>query len=409
MEAFFNSIVYIFLFLTFYMQVFILITFFEERKSLANNKIKTNLPYYPSITMTIPCWNEEKTVEKTVDSLLEVNYPKDRLKIFVVDDGSKDRTWEVVQKFANHPQITLLKKENGGKHTALNMVIGMTDAELIGCLDADSSIEKNCLLAMADAFNTDKDLMAVSPVQIIPESKKIIQKMQRIEFYFSAFMRRMFSGVDAITVTPGPGTVFRKEVFEKIGLYKEAHKTEDCELTLRMQAHNMRIRNLHTAHVYTASMPTVYKLYKQRLRWSYGTMRNSLDYRFMMFNKEYGTFGLIILPFYFFITYIFLYNFSFLIYNLVKNIFNYALKISVAGFSFTVPKFDLFSFNIGFMSIMFYITLAIFIFILWKGTRISNGKPSLFILTYFLYGFLAPMWLSRAIFNLVFKRSISWR
>ncbi len=409
MEAFFSGLVYIFLFFTFYAQIFILITYFEERKAISNTKIKENLPYYPSITMIIPCWNEENTAEKTVDSLLEVNYPKDKLNIFVVDDGSTDNTWKVLQKFINNPQVTLLKKENGGKHSALNLGIEKAKTELIGCLDADSYIEKNCLLAMADAFNNDKELMAVSPVQIVSDSKKIIQKMQRIEFHFSAFMRRMFSGLDAITVTPGPGTIFRKEVFERIGCYKKAHNTEDCEITLRMQANHMRIRNLHTAHVYTSSMPTFHKLYKQRLRWSYGTMRNTLDYRFMMFNKKYGTFGMIILPFYFFASYIFLYDILFFLVRFGHNVFNYIIKVSVAGFSFVMPKFDFFFVNVGFMGIMFYVCMAIFLFTLWKGIRISKDKPSILIATYFLYGFLAPIWISRAVVNLFLKRGTSWR
>ncbi len=409
MEVFFNSIVYVFLFVTFYMQVFILITFFEERKTINNRSTKTSLSYYPSITMIIPCWNEEETALKTVDSLLEVNYPKDKLNIFVVDDGSTDKTWDMLQTYVGNPQVTLLKKENGGKHSALNLGVENAKTELIGCLDADSYAEKNCLIEIANAFNDDKDLMAASPVMIIPDSKKIIQKMQKIEFQFSTFMRRIFSSLDAITVTPGPGTIFRKEVFEKIGLYKEAHNTEDCEITLRMQANHMRIRSLHTAHVYTSSMPTLYKLYRQRLRWSYGTMRNSLDYRYMMFNKRYGTFGLAILPFYFFMTYILLYDFLFFIVKFARDIFIFFTKISIVGFSLRLPKFDIFFFNSGFMGIMFYISIAIFLFALWKGIQMSKGKLSAFVIPYLFYGFLAPIWLSRAVFNLIIKKGTSWR
>ncbi len=409
-ETFFSSLVYVFLFLTFYFQVFILLTFFEERKTLLNTKIKTHLSYYPSFTMIVPCWNEEKTAEKTVDSLLEVNYPKDRLHVFVVDDGSTDNTWRILQKFANHPQVTLFKKENGGKHSALNLGIEKANSDLVGCLDADSFLDENCLIAMADAFNEDKELMAISPVQIVPDSNsRLIQRMQKIEFHFTAFMRRMFSGLDSITVTPGPGTTFRKEVFEKIGCYQKAHNTEDCEMTLRMQANHMKIRNLHTAHVYTASMPTIYKLYRQRLRWSYGTMRNTLDYRFMMFNKKYGTFGMLVLPFYLIITYVFLYDFFYFLFKTFKGIGNYIIRISVAGFSLPKLKFDLFFFNFGFMKIMLFFCMIIFFFTIWKGMKISKAKPSALIFTYFIYGFLAPIWLSQAVFNLIFKRGTSWR
>ena len=152
-EIFFNSILYIFLFLTLYLEVFFLITFFEERLKLDTKGTTGKLSYYPSATIIVPCWNEEKTVSKTIESLLALHYPKDKLKIFVVDDGSTDGTWEVVQKFLRNPQVKLFKKENGGKHTAVNYGIKNSTSELVGCLDADSFVDKDALHEIASAFN----------------------------------------------------------------------------------------------------------------------------------------------------------------------------------------------------------------------------------------------------------------
>lgn len=109
-EAFFNGILYAFLFVTLYLEVFFLITFFEERSNIKGKPKNAKLSYYPSATIIVPCWNEESTVAGTVHSLLRLNYPKNKLNIFIVDDGSTDDTWEVVQKFANNPQITLMRK-----------------------------------------------------------------------------------------------------------------------------------------------------------------------------------------------------------------------------------------------------------------------------------------------------------
>lgn len=411
-ELFFNSILYVFLFVTLYLEVFFLITFFEERLKLAVKSSSTKLSYYPSATIIVPCWNEEKTVSKTVDSLLRLHYPKDKLKIFIIDDGSTDSTWEVVQKFTNNPQVKLFHKENGGKHTAVNLGIENTGSELIGCLDADSFVDKNALHEIASAFNEDSEMMAATPMLIVHEPKTILQKMQKTEYHTGAFLKRMLSPLDAINVTPGPFSIFRREVFEKIGLYKKAHNTEDMEFALRMQKHHMRIRNVHTAHVHTTAPETLYKLYRQRLRWAYGTMKNTLDYRFMIFRREYGILGMITLPLSFFGVFIFLYNFSFIAFHTVRSLIEKAIQISTVGLSFALPHTDSFFFNTDFMAILSYVFLGLGLVIIWNGTKLAEGRfrPNMGIFYYiFLYGIVAPIWFTRAVINVTFSRGTKWR
>lgn len=412
LETITNSILYAFLFLTLYMEVFFLMTFFEERSKLVHRQINPVLDHYPSASIVVPCWNEEKTVSKTVESLLALNYPKDKLSIFIVDDGSTDHTWEVIQKFKDNPQITLIRKENGGKHTAVNLAIQESTSDIIGCLDADSFVDKNALLEMARAFNEDKDVMAVTPVLVVHEPQTILQKMQQTEYYTGAFLKRMLSPLDAINVTPGPFSIFRREVFEKLGPYRKAHNTEDIEIALRMQANHMRIRNVHTAHVYTTAPGTLYKLYRQRLRWAYGTMKNTLDYRFMIFKREYGILGMITLPVSFLGVFIFLYNFGFFAFHVIRGIVDRIIAISTVGFSIMVPHLDLFFFNTDFMVLLSYVFLGLALFIIFSGTKLALGrfKPSAGVFYFiFLYGIVAPIWFTRAVWNVAFSRASSWR
>src|SRR3989338_7355623 len=102
----------------FYILVFFFVTFFENRKKIVTRKRneKIKLSFYPKVTITVPCWNEEKTVYKTVRSLLDLNYPQDRIQIFLVDDGSTDGTWNVINKFSGYPNIKVFYKKNGGKY-----------------------------------------------------------------------------------------------------------------------------------------------------------------------------------------------------------------------------------------------------------------------------------------------------
>lgn len=411
-EVFFNSILYLFLFVTLYLEVFFLITFFEERLKLGSKGTTGKLSYYPSVTIIVPCWNEEKTVSKTVDSLLRLRYPKNKLGIFVIDDGSTDRTWEVIQKFKNNPQIQIFHKENGGKHTAVNFGIENSKAELIGCLDADSFVDKDALHEIASAFNEDRDMMAATPMLVVHEPKTVLQKMQKTEYHTGAFLKRMLSPLDAITVTPGPFSIFRREVFGKIGYYKKAHNTEDMEFALRMQAHHMRIRNVHTALVHTTAPGTLYKLYRQRLRWAYGVMKNTLDYRFMIFRREYGILGMIALPLSFFGVFIFLYNFGFIVFHTTQVVIDKIVEISTVGFLSALPRTDSFFFNTDFMAILAYVFLGFGVVIIWNGVKLAEGRfrPSFGIFYFlFLYGIVAPIWFTRAIFNVLFSRDTSWR
>lgn len=411
-ETITNSILYVFLFLTLYFEVFLLITFFEERENIHSKPPIDKLSYYPKATIIVPCWNEEKTVSKTVHSLLNLNYPKNRFEIIIVDDGSTDRTWDVVQKFKNNPQIKLVHKENGGKHTAVNFGIEHSDAEIVGCLDADSYVHKDALREVAFTFNSDKSVMAVIPSIIVHEPKTIFQKMQKTEYNIGVFLRRILSSLDAIQVTPGPFSFIRREVFEKIGMYKHAHNTEDMEFALRMQSNQMRIRNAHFAYVYTTAPDTLYKLYRQRLRWVYGTLKNTLDYRFMMFKREYGILGMFTLPLSFLAVFVFLYNFSFVLFHVVRKIVEKIIEISVTGLTFALPNFDAFYVNTDFMAILGYIFLGLALVIIWNGTRMAEARvqPTMGIFYFLvLYGIVAPLWLSRAVFNLFTGLGTKWR
>ncbi len=91
-----------------------MISFFEKKPS----KKDSSLPgRYPHVSMLVPCFNEEKTLAGTIDSLLAMQYPKEKLEIVVIDDGSQDNTAAIAREYARrHPaQVSFLQKENGGK------------------------------------------------------------------------------------------------------------------------------------------------------------------------------------------------------------------------------------------------------------------------------------------------------
>ncbi len=410
-----NLITYGFLFISLNFEVFLLMTYFRNRDDIKQEEILNSqgVKKYPSVTVIVPCWNEEKTVGKTIYSLLSLNYPKDKLKIMIVDDGSTDNTWEVVQKFKNHPQIELHTKVNGGKYTALNYGLSKLTTELVGCLDADSYVHKDTLTKIAYYFQ-DKKIMAVAPSIKLWEPKSVLQLLQKIEYGFGIFTRKMFQYMNAIYITPGPFSIFRKEVFEKLGPYRHAHNTEDIEIALRMQENGMKIVHAHNAFVYTVPPNTVRKLLKQRVRWSHGFIQNAKDYRYMFFRRKFGNVGMFVLPMaaISIISVVFVSSIS--VVSIIRALINQYQVISTVGFNLHWPHFhfDLFYLNTQILTLLGLATgLGTILFVV-ISKKMSEGKLDLGMdLIYYLslYMFIAPLWIIRAAFNALFSINTTWR
>ncbi|MBI5005017.1 MAG: glycosyltransferase family 2 protein, partial [Candidatus Lloydbacteria bacterium] len=118
--------------------------------------------------------------------MLNIDYPKDRLRILAINDGSTDDTALVLKKYLGHPQIKVINKENGGKHTVLNMGIAQATTDFIGCLDADSYVKPDALIRLMRRFENPL-VMAVVPSLHVSNAKTLIQKMQLVEYVIGTF------------------------------------------------------------------------------------------------------------------------------------------------------------------------------------------------------------------------------
>lgn len=288
---------YPFIFLALYFESFMLVTFLSKPARERRNTSTPALSHTPRVAIIVPVWNEETTIGGTIESLLALEYPQDKLSLILVNDGSTDNTKAVMERFAEHPQITALHKENGGKFTAMNLGIEHAeDAELIGFLDADSFVAPDALREMVAAF-ADPEIGAVTASMSIHKPRTLFQRMQYAEYTLSITLRHAFASIDGLYVTPGPFSFYRRSVFTEIGLFKHAHLAEDMEMALRMQRAGMRIGNALRSRVYTKGPPTFRKLLKQRIRWTTGFIRNVLfDYRDLIGSTKNAALGFFALP-----------------------------------------------------------------------------------------------------------------
>lgn len=407
---------YMFLFCALYLEVFLLMNFLEMRENM-RKVVDFKLPQkLPSVAVIVPCWNEETTIVKTIFSLLKLDYPKNLLSIVIVDDGSTDKTWNVLQRFAKNKQVKLYRKENGGKHTAVNFGISVSESDLVGCLDADSYVHPQTLNRIVAGFN-DKEVMAVTPSVKVNEPKNWLELIQKVEYGMGIFIRRTLSHLNALYITPGPFSIFRREVFAKIGDYRRAYNTEDLEIALRMQKNRMKIVNIHNAFVYTTSPKTLRALYKQRIRWTYGFMKNALDYRSMFFNPNYGNLGMIIFPAAGFSIASSLYFFGKTVLDFISSIILKVQEYMTVGFYWKAPNFSLDFFYLDTGVILFVSIVAvigtIFIIVFSRALAQENDekvRPGLDVALFLaIYAVIAPIWMARALFNVVFARGTKWR
>ena len=414
MASIFDVIFYIFIFLSVYVQVFFFVTFLENRKKIVIRKGKIKLSSYPGVTITVPCWNEEKTVEKTVRSLLNLNYPKDKLHIFLVDDGSTDSTWQAINKFAGYPNIKVFHKENGGKYTALNLGLQNMQTDFFGGLDADSLADSESLIRIMSYFEKNPEIMAVAPSVAVFNSKSFIQNAQKAEYYMGIYFKKMLGFLGAINVTPGPLTIFRKKVFGDLGPYRHGHNTEDMEIAYRMQKNNYKIEHCNDAYVYTNTPATIGKLYRQRLRWIFGFLNNTIDYRSVLFRGKYGNFAVFTLPMGIISIFSVSYLFGRIVYNVCDFLYSKIIALKAVGFSFHAQSFIFDPFFINTQSFFFLVILMYFliIFSMVFGRRMAEGKWgfSMGMLYFFpVFSIIAPFWLLKAVYNTIIRRKPVWR
>lgn len=411
MTTTFDIVYYVLLFFAIYFQVFFLVIFFEKKKHL-KEVLPVTLNKYLTVTFLIPCWNEASTILSTIESVLSVDYPKDKLQIFVIDDGSTDATWSKVQKFSNHKQITLLKKENGGKHTALNYALESVTTDLVVSFDADTKINKYSLLYAVQYFLKDPELMALGGAVLIESPRTIAQRAQCVEYQMFSYTKRMLGFVGGVLVVPGAFSVFRREIFDKVGGYTKGHSLEDLELTFRIHDNGYKVDHCHTAIVTTKGPASIRALFKQRLRWGYGFLSNVTDYKSSILNKKFGNFGMFTLPMSVFSYVMIVFVFFLSLYRIGMFVGDQILRVNLVGwhgFSYNFDSFFISTSAVNLIGLTMYILIFTSIFMgksISKVERVSFRSLFAFLL---LYSVLAPLWILRTLYNWVFKKGVAWR
>ena len=231
--------------------------------------------YEPMVAVLIPAYNEEKVIVRTIRSVMMSNYRN--IRIIVIDDGSKDRTYEVAREA--YPadiasgRLTVLTKPNGGKADALNYALERIDEEIYVGIDADGVIAHDAITNLVPHFANPK-IGAVAGNAKVGNRVNLWTRWQALEYITSQnFERRALDLFDVVMVVPGAIGAWRTAPVKAGGGYHSNTVAEDADLTMNLLEQGYRVIYEDRALAFTEAPVNADGLIRQRFRWSFGILQ----------------------------------------------------------------------------------------------------------------------------------------
>ena len=225
------------------------------------------------VTVLIPAFNEERVIDRSVRQVLDSD--KVQLEVIVIDDGSKDRTSEIVREhFGDNPRVRLVQLENGGKARALNHGLELAKGELVIALDADTQFEPDTIARLARWLVADEELGAVAGNAKVGNRVNLVTKWQALEYVTAQNLeRRALARLGGMTVVPGAVGAWRKSAILEVGGYPPDTLAEDQDLTIAIQRAGWKVAYDQSAIAWTEAPQSLHQLARQRFRWAFGTIQ----------------------------------------------------------------------------------------------------------------------------------------
>jgi cellulose synthase/poly-beta-1,6-N-acetylglucosamine synthase-like glycosyltransferase len=241
--------------------------------------------YYPTVTVMIPAYNEEKVIARTIETVLESTYPDK--EIIVIDDGSKDRTEQIARSYENKG-VKVIRRPNGGKATALNHGLLFARGEVVIIVDADSQICKNTLIELVQPFRNPKVAAVAGNIKVLNRCN-ILTRCQALEYISGInIYRRALDVFGSVAVVPGALGAYRREAIEGSGFYDSDTLVEDFDITMKALKTGQVVQASSSSISYTEAPQAVGEFIKQRLRWYRGNFQALWKHHDAAFNTRYG-------------------------------------------------------------------------------------------------------------------------
>ncbi|WP_062062248.1 glycosyltransferase [Aquimarina longa] len=243
----------------------------------------------PLCTVIVPAYNEGELVCKTLISLAESDYPKQKLQLISIDDGSQDDTWQWMKKAKDilGDRVSIYQQpKNKGKRHALYRGFSLAKGEVFITVDSDSIVKKDTLRLMVSPFVVNEQCGAVAGnVRVLNREKALIPRMLNVSFAFSfEFIRSAQSRLGSVLCTPGALSAYRREAvfscreewINQTFMGQVSKIGEDRAMTNMILRQGYKVFFQRNAYVYT-DVPERYKnLYKMFIRWERSNVRENI-------------------------------------------------------------------------------------------------------------------------------------
>lgn len=255
----------------------------------------------PTLTVIIPAYNEGAMVLQSIESVTRADYPRERLEILVIDDGSRDDTWRyILQAAERHPGlVTALRQErNMGKREALALGFARAHGSVLVTIDSDSVIERGALLAIAGPFRDARVGAVGGKVMVYNRARGLIPRMLHVRFILSFDMQRAAESVYRnVYCCPGALTALRTEAVRRVlerwrnQRFLGSHCTfgEDRAMTNFLLDCGYDALYQRTAVVHTVVPHAYDKLCKMFLRWDRSYVREELRFARIVWKRPWPT------------------------------------------------------------------------------------------------------------------------
>lgn len=250
---------------------------------------------FPLISLIVPAFNEEITIKKSIQSLIELDYPN--YEIIVIDDGSTDGTLSIAKEFQKSKKVKVIHQTNSGKPKALNNGIKNSTGEIIVTVDADTNLKKDALKKISARFVNNSQIGAVAGnVKVIPENS-LMNIIQGTEYTVGInLVRKAQSMLGCVMIVPGPIAALKREAIEKVGLFSNDTFAEDFDITMKILEQGYKVQYEDTAISYTDAPKNLEDFMKQRRRWYRGMLQVLDKHRNLYFSIKHGLFGMFGVP-----------------------------------------------------------------------------------------------------------------
>jgi peptidoglycan/xylan/chitin deacetylase (PgdA/CDA1 family)/GT2 family glycosyltransferase len=245
------------------------------------------------VSVIVPAYNEKECIANTVRSLAASTHP---IEIIVVDDGSTDGTAEIVEAMGL-PNARVVRQENAGKPAALNRGVAHARYDLIVMMDGDTVFEPDTVRHLVQPF-ADPGVGAVAGNAKVGNRNTVIGAWQHIEYVIGFNLdRRMYDLLGCMPTIPGAVGGFRREALLQAGGMSEDTLAEDTDVTIALHRAGRRVVYQEHARAWTEAPGSLGQLWRQRYRWSYGTMQALWKHRRSLVDRgPSGRFGRVGMP-----------------------------------------------------------------------------------------------------------------